>query len=1007
MSDQQAQQVRPSPARVAPAPSRQLPRRLPLLGWQPPRLLTAFRRAPAWVRRRATFEQAPERRRTSKRLPGAAALRQGRELSSAAVALVAQRALHRWRVLSLWLLTVVVAATLVSGIALYAQGVSEAALQSELATQHAPGLLVATYTEANTGPAALEPARVDRADQAVRSAASATVGLSPLQTIAFGRTAPLQLAQVDAGGHASVFTPSPTGIVAFRDGLAQAVTLDDGRLPADPTPAGGDTGVLLSAETAAKYGLRPGDRFTLASARAFRVEPIRVVIAGIWRPVDERSPYWTAIPDARGSQVVFLTTRSLFMRDVQPKTPPPPEASSFGWSVVFDSRGLHATNEGSVHRGLLSLGARLDQLLPKVSLDPAALAPLEAFEARLPALTSLLLALSVPSLAVLAYVAAVAAGMAMARERTEIATLRGRGASRGQMAGSYALQGALLGAVAVAAGAPLGLAAAQAMGATSSFLVFEQGAPLPVSLGPRAFVAALGAVALTVAAVLVPAWEAAGTSIVAQRLEAGRSLQPPFVQRHGIDLLLMPVAWYAYDSLTRHGAVVTVGRDGALQLDPLLLLVPALCILVASLLSLRLVPWLLRGVAAALSRTPSAIALLAARYASRQPGHSWRLLLALSITVAMGTYSASVAHTIERNQLDQALYRNGATLQVDEAAHVDPVTHQPVALPFDLHLPLPHVGGATQVARWTAQSAALPGATVRVLAIDPVTFWTVAFYRRSFADLPPGDLAALLRDDEPAALVSDGFLQQSHLKRGDRFTLQQGALSLELSVAATLHAFPSLYAVDGPFVVANLRYFQGVLGAGASEAWLSADDQADDAEIVGTLQSRGFTIDNLHDSRDDLRKLRAGVEWRGLSGILTAGFLLGALLAALGFVVHVVLALDQRGVQLGVLRATGLSSGQLAGVFAVELCLLVVLGLALGVAIGLGTSLVFTPFLHVLAPADPHASVPPFVVVVAAGDTLKLAALALALFGIALVTCVVAIRRLNLQELLRLGEDAA
>lgn len=930
-----------------------------------------------------------------------------RGMIGTALALVAQRALHRRRIISLWLLTVVVTAALVSGIALYAAGVSEAALQSELASRHAPGLLVATYTEATTGPAALDAAQVDRAGQTVRSAAGGTVGLPLLQAVAFGQTAALQLAQVGADGRASVFAPSPTGVVAFRDGLAQAVTLDDGRFPPDPTPSGADAGVLLSAETAARYGLRPGDRFTLQSAKAFRVEPIRVVIAGIWRPVDERAPYWTAMPDARGGQVVLLTTRPVFMRDVQPKSPPPPEASSFGWDVIFDSRSLHAGNESAVHRGLLSLGARLDQLLPKVTLDPAALAPLVAFEGRLPALTSLLLVLSVPSLAVLAYFAAVAAGMAMARERTETATLRGRGASRAQVTGSYALQGALLGAVAVVAGAPLGLAAARALGATSSFLLFEQGAPLPVSLGPRAFMAALAAVVLTTAAVLVPAWEASGTSIVAQRLEAGRSPRAPFVQRYGIDLLLVPVAWYAYDSLTRRGAVVTLAQNGALELDPLLLLVPALCIGVASLLSLRLVPWLLRGVAAALSRTPSTVALLATRYAARQPGHSWRLLLALSLTVAMGAYSASVARTIERNQLDQALYRNGATLQVDESAQVDAVTHQPIALPFDLHLPLPHVGGATQVARWTAQSPALPGATVRVLAIDPVTFWTVAFYRSSFADLPPGDLAALLRGDEPAALVSDTFLQQSHLKRGDRFTVQQGALSLELSVAATVRAFPSLYAVDGPFVVANLRYFQGVLGVGASEAWLSADDRADDAEVVGTLQSRGFTVDNLRDSRDDLRKLRAGVEWRGLSGILTAGFVLGALLAALGFVVHVVLALDQRGVQLGVLRATGLSSGQLAGVFAVELGLLALLGLALGIAIGVGTSLVFTPFLHVLAPADPHASVPPFVVEIAGADTAKLAGVVLAFFLVALVACVAAIRRLNLQELLRLGEDAA
>ena len=110
----------------------------------------------------------------------------------------------------------------------------------------------------------------------------------------------------------------------------------------------------------------------------------------------------------------------------------------------------------------------------------------------------------------------------------------------------------------------------------------------------------------------------------------------------------------------------------------------------------------------------------------------------------------------------------------------------------------------------------------------------------------------------------------------------------------------------------------------------------------------------------------------------------------------------QRFIQLGILRAIGLSGGQVAASLAGEQMLVTVVSILGGAALGLITCYLFIPFMQI---GTTEANlVPPFVV---AMDWQVTSYMVLALLGVALVVTIADIfmlSRLQLFRAIKLGE---
>jgi putative ABC transport system permease protein len=136
--------------------------------------------------------------------------------------------------------------------------------------------------------------------------------------------------------------------------------------------------------------------------------------------------------------------------------------------------------------------------------------------------------------------------------------------------------------------------------------------------------------------------------------------------------------------------------------------------------------------------------------------------------------------------------------------------------------------------------------------------------------------------------------------------------------------------------------------------------------------------------------------------VLSVGFLASAVLTVLGFLLYALFSFRRRFIELGTLRAIGLSTRQL-GIFLVcELAFLIILGLSAGTWIGITISDLFIPYLQI--GAGPTANTPPFVVEIAWFALTRLYMLFGALFIAAFSVLIVLLMRMKVFEAIKLGE---
>ncbi len=193
--------------------------------------------------------------------------------------------------------------------------------------------------------------------------------------------------------------------------------------------------------------------------------------------------------------------------------------------------------------------------------------------------------------------------------------MRSRGAGGEGVAALAVMEGALL-AVPAAILAPwvavFGLRALNHVGPLAQI-----GLELDPHVTTTSYVLAALAALLCVAALALPALRSgAVTSTVAGR---GRPQPKSFVQRAGLDLILVAVALIAYWQLRRYGGPVVESVQGRLGIDPLLIAAPALGLLAGAVLALRVVPAAASLVERVASSARGMVAALGTRELARRP----------------------------------------------------------------------------------------------------------------------------------------------------------------------------------------------------------------------------------------------------------------------------------------------------------------------------------------------------------------------------------------------------
>jgi ABC-type antimicrobial peptide transport system permease subunit len=277
-----------------------------------------------------------------------------------------------------------------------------------------------------------------------------------------------------------------------------------------------------------------------------------------------------------------------------------------------------------------------------------------------------LLAICALQLLVLTVAALLAVARLLATQREgETALLTARGATRWQLTRLTAAEVVPSCAVVAAVGAIAGIWLARLLGDT---LFSGTTDATSVSLtATSTWLEALAATAVVavvaIGAMLFPVLRP-GTA-TASRVRRGRQAAIASATRAGADLGLVVLAVLAVWQLRRYSAVSTDASGFAANVDPVLVLAPALALAAGTAIMLRLLPAAARAGDRLSARGRGLTTSLAGWQFSRQPLRQGGAALLLVMAVATGTLALAQHQSWTRSAGDQAAFATGADVRVD------------------------------------------------------------------------------------------------------------------------------------------------------------------------------------------------------------------------------------------------------------------------------------------------------------------------------------------------------
>lgn len=424
---------------------------------------------------------------------------------------------------------------------------------------------------------------------------------------------------------------------------------------------------------------------------------------------------------------------------------------SYSWFLYTDHSVLGEMEAGEIVNMTDEFESQIESDIPRASVITALdnsfidLGNRLIF-ARIPMLLMAALALSG-----VAYYLFLVGGLLARRRASETLMLRSRGLNYWQITTVQSIESMFLIGVPVALSPMLGLLLVSQIGRLPIYHGITGGGILPVEFTWVSYLWALGGGIVVSVILLAPVLLEARRGVV-EGVVAGESRpdRPPLFQRYFLDVLILALGGLVWWELRSRGSVVA-GEFGERSADMTLLFFPAIFLVGAALVFLRVFPLVVRISAWIAARTTQAWLVLGFWRLGRSPyWYTWPVIL-LVLAAGLGVISGTVASTLERSNVERISYHTAADLRVTPGTANFPVNDRTLARLVSYE----SIVNATPVYRTDGRIGTTgSGQIFQMMAIDPTGFGEVSWFREDFADLP---LDTLLRrihvDTKPQPIV--------------------------------------------------------------------------------------------------------------------------------------------------------------------------------------------------------------------------------------------------------------
>jgi putative ABC transport system permease protein len=509
----------------------------------------------------------------------------------------------------------------------------------------------------------------------------------------------------------------------------------------------------------------------------------------------------------------------------------------------------------------------------------------------------------------------------MAQRIREMALLRCVGASRGQLFRSVLVEAVVVGLLGAVLGIGVGLAVAYGLFSGSALLVLPVPSHALVLTAKPVVVALVVGVLITLASALIPAIRATKVAPLAA-LRTAAVARVGTVRGRIVLIVLAALAAVAGTALTVLGNGLKNNQDGAM-----LVVAGGVVNFLAVLLT---APLFVGPLTAAIGWLPGRIfgtpAKLASANARRNPGRAAATTVALMIgvglmsasTVAVASAEATAnAELVENYPVDYILRATSLDQKAPPAdAQTDAPPADPKGLPTRLAERLRQDRTFSGVARVHRVQAAVDSGEMPLAAIDPAGVKVVNLH----ADLKPGTVAL---DKEQA--------KYQHKKVGDPVTIKtEGGPNRSFTIVAlitgSIHTGYAVITWDDfaalhPMADDTMVLVRNADGVSAERSRQHLDAALRDDPLV--------QVDSLADWREEIT---GAID--KIIGVVAALLGVAILIALIGIMNTLSLSVFERTRESAMVRALGLTRGQLRGTLLVEAVLMAVVGALVGISFG-------------------------------------------------------------------------
>ncbi|MCY3655909.1 MAG: ABC transporter permease [Chloroflexi bacterium] len=659
--------------------------------------------------------------------------------------IVLRRMLGNWRLLVSVVIGTLIAGAILASTVIYADAIRDLGLEHALEAESVHDLDVRVSQTNIAIRAPLYEQSRERIDRRVDATLGEARGAVVRQgtTATFYPTAPGGLPNLDNDAR-------PRANLRFRTDLLAHTTLTAGDLPSQRGTAGdGAIEVLMGAETATANGFGVGDRIELHPSWSNALGSVTAVVVGLVEASDLDDRYWGGQADLLDAQTASWPTYLLFMSQDgffgAPARALPSMTARYLDVYQVERDRLDSRNAQPIALALERLEVRLGATENLLRVESDLVEVLEEFDDKLFFVRIPLFVLLLQIGGVVAYYLLVVSTMLLERQAEEIATLRSRGATTAQLLVQYGFEGVLLGVLAVATGPPIAATAIAALGPTPAFTDLSGGAPLDVHLSGLSFLLAGGGALLAFGSFMVPAWQATRQTVVGFKHDQARPRRSPLFLRYYLDVALVAVLAMVFWRLRREDSLFDEPLFGDPHADPFLLATPAVAMLTAGIVFLRLFPLGLRLVAWVVARSRGVWLLVGTRALARNPTHYSRLILMLMLATGVGMFGATFSATLDRSYDDRTRYAVGADARATDLRALarqgdDAFVAALDAIPGEVVSPVIREDGSI--------AANDVNARIEILGVDPESFGEVAWFRSDFADSSLAEMLDSLATNE-------------------------------------------------------------------------------------------------------------------------------------------------------------------------------------------------------------------------------------------------------------------